>query len=82
MEKELTFKEKLAMIRVAFKKGDMEEVAKRAGTTPTTVRKTFTREYAVELTEAEKRVYNVCQEYFKERFEEAAKIDINAKGVI
>lgn len=71
---EKTFKESLDEIRAAFKKGDMKEVSKLAGVTPTTVRKALRRERAVELTEAENRVIEICKEYFRDRFNRANRI--------
>lgn len=75
------FQETLARLKASFKKGEVAEVAKEAQVSEPTLRKAFTRAYPTELTDAERRVINICMERFKARLAEGAELEQSLRTI-
>lgn len=81
MEKTTTFSEQLATIQSALKLGDVQRLADEAEVSTTTFRNTFKRASALEMTEAEQRVLNVCNHdrILMERIKQAQRLEEETK---
>lgn len=77
-----TFKETMETFKAACKAGDVKAIAAQAKCSEQTVRNLFKRTAALELTEKEKEVFNICRVYLQPKIEDAKRLERQAKSIM